>query len=166
MLRLATPSRAFPAIGIVIFSTADGSPQSRPLIGQSIVNFGRFDVSGPEAAKIVYHRLKLNEEAFAVTVRAIGALSMASRKYETLASLVTHVCETCEKIPQSALKDLLALGKTSGDVKAFLRVPNVAQASFERFRALGAEALGPSFRVPDAIILCCLIVAPLNQRLP
>jgi hypothetical protein len=123
-------------------------------------------VSGPETAKIVYHRLRLNEDAFAITVRAIGALSLASRKYETLASLVTHVCETYEEIPQSAFKDLLSLGKTSGDVKAFLRVPNVVQAPFERFRALGAETLGPSFRVPDAILLCCLIVAPLNQRLP
>jgi hypothetical protein len=136
------------------------------LIGRHIVNLGRFDVSGPEAAKIVYHRLRLNDEAFAITVRAIGTLSLASRKYETLASLVTHVCETCEKIPQSALKDLLSMGKISGDVKAFLRVPNAAQAPFERFRALGAEALGPSFRVPEAVLLCCLIVTPLNQRLP
>ena len=40
LLRIATPSRAFSAIGIVAFGTADRSPQAHPLVGQSIVNIG------------------------------------------------------------------------------------------------------------------------------
>lgn len=117
-------------------------------------------------AKNNYHRLKLSAEAFRITVLALSELSNSNYRYETIHSLVAQVCEGNDRIPEKALDALRAFPTISGEIKVFLRVKKENQDAFERFRGLLAEALGPSFRVAEAVILCCLMIAPSQDGLP
>ena len=109
---------------------------------------------------LIVHQIKLSEPAYEVTLKAVYNLGLITRRHELFPAVIQEAVSSFSGIPQKVLDDLDGLMPIKGDIRMFVRIKLDIQSGFEKVRSELNERCGAKYGTREAVIACCLMVAP------
>ncbi|MGE4404369.1 hypothetical protein [Pseudomonas sp.] len=106
------------------------------------------------------YRLHISQSAFEVTLAAVHNISLRNKRHEALSAVLHEAITAYSTIPRKVLDDLSALHPVRGDIPIIAIVTSDLQPGFDRIRSELKSLLGPNCGTREAVIACCLLVAP------
>jgi len=101
--------------------------------------------------------ISVDEGVFELMVSAISRLSLRTKRFETLGSVVSTALAEFDHVPPSCIQMLPAASTFGGSIRVHYRLHERHRPSMERMKGLLAQSGRSDCSLRDLIIVCCLL---------
>lgn len=109
---------------------------------------------------LIVHQIKISQRAFEVTLQAVHTIGLINKRHELFSAVIHEAINNYTGIPQRVLDDFNGIQPIKGDIRMFIRIKPEFQKGFELLRSDLSEKLGARYSTREAVIVCCLLIAP------
>lgn len=106
--------------------------------------------------------ISVDQGVFELMVSAISRLSLKTKRFETLGSVVSTAISEYDHVPRSYVRMLPEPNTFGGSIKVHFRLRASYRPSIDRMKAHLADAGRSDCTLRDLIVVCCLLT--LNDK--
>jgi len=104
--------------------------------------------------------ISVDETSFGLMASAIHLLSLRTKRFETLTSVVTSALTSVDQVPSDVIDKVPDSNVWIGDIKVHFRIYDHMRPAIEQMRDKLSRAGRDECSLRDIIIVCCLLTIP------